>query len=127
VGAGISSSSHEGNGYQMSEGNDAVQVVAVAAGLKQFSGQQAAPGAEHRRLDVFIGKWINEGQTVARPGMPAMRILTSDIYEWAPGGFFVVHVAYGSIGHIDVGGVEIMSYDADAGSYRSRQDADRPS
>lgn len=48
-----------GNGYQMSEGNDAVQVVAVAAGLEQFSGQQAAPGAEHRRLDVFIGKWIN--------------------------------------------------------------------
>jgi hypothetical protein len=48
-----------GNGYQMSEGNDAVQVVAVAAGLEQFSGRQAAPGAEHRRLDVFIGKWIN--------------------------------------------------------------------
>jgi hypothetical protein len=33
------------------------------------------------------------------------------VYEWAPGGFFVVHPAYGRIGDIAVGGVEIIGYD----------------
>ncbi len=27
-----------------------------------------SPGPEHRRLDMFIGKWINEGQTVSTAG-----------------------------------------------------------
>jgi hypothetical protein len=34
----------------------------------------------------------------------------SDVYEWAPGGFFVHHVAYGRIGSLDVAGSEIIGY-----------------
>jgi hypothetical protein len=36
------------------------------------------------------------------------------VYEWAPGGFFVVHSAYGRIGDASVGGVEIIGVAGDA-------------
>jgi hypothetical protein len=56
----------------------------------------------------------------ARSGLgdlPSVPILTSDVYEWAPGGFFVVHSAFGKIGETAVGGVEIIGVDGEA--YRS--------
>ena len=77
------------------------------------------PGAAHKRLDIFIGKWINEGHTIASADAPAVKILTSDIYEWMPGGFFVLHTAYGRIGDSDVGGTEIIGYDAASKTYRA--------
>src|SRR5438874_6055589 len=77
------------------------------------------PGAAHKRLDIFIGKWLNEGHTIASADAPAVKILTSDIYEWMPGGFFVLHTAYGRIGNIDVGGTEIIGYDAESKTYQS--------
>lgn len=76
-------------------------------------------GPEHRRLEVFIGKWINEGETVATPDAPAAKILTSDVYEWIPGRFSVLHTAYGRIGDLDAGGVEIIGYDPEVGKYTS--------
>jgi Protein of unknown function (DUF1579) len=104
----------------MTTPNDTLQVTSVAAGLERTSDRPATPGPEHRKLAVFIGKWINAGHTVARPGVPSAEILTSDIYEWAPGGFFLIHTAYGTIGEHGVGGIEIISYEPDSGSYRSR-------
>jgi hypothetical protein len=82
-------------------------------------GQLTRPGPEHQLLEIFIGKWINEGHTIAGPGTPSVKILTSDVYEWMPGGFFVLHTAYGRIGSIDVGGTEILGYDAVNKKYRS--------
>jgi Protein of unknown function (DUF1579) len=102
----------------MSETEENVRVRSVVAGLERATDQAAAPGPKQRALDVFIGKWITTGHTVASPEIPATEILASDTYEWAPGGFFVVHSAYGRIGDNPVGGVEIMYYDADIGSYR---------
>lgn len=84
------------------------QVVSVAAGLEETGQAPAQRGLEHARLDVLIGRWITEGHTVASAGAPAARILASDVDEWAPGGFFVVHPAYGRIGDAEVGGVEII-------------------
>jgi hypothetical protein len=74
---------------------------------------------EHQRLDVFIGKWINQGYTIASADAPASSILTSDVYEWMPSGFFVLHTAYDRVGNIDVGGTEIISYYAVSKKYRS--------
>ncbi len=84
--------------------------------------QQAAPrpGMQHTRLDIFIGRWINEGYTVQSPGAPSVKILTSDVYEWMPGGFFVLHTAYGRIGNVDVGGTEILGFDQATHKYFSR-------
>lgn len=69
------------------------------------------PGLEHKNLETVIGKWINQGYTVEDLGLPPVKILTSDVYEWMPGGFFVLHTAYGRIGTMDVGGTEILGYD----------------
>jgi hypothetical protein len=90
-----------------------------AARSGTFEHEAPRPGPEHARLEVFIGKWINEGGTVAAPGAPAAKILTSDVYEWIPGRFAVLHTAYGRIGDLDVGGVEILGYDAERGTYTS--------
>jgi len=78
------------------------------------------PRPEHQVLDVIVGKWINEGHTVATGDMPSSRILTSDVYEWSTGGFFVLHTAYGRAGDLPGGGIEIIGYDAASGEYISR-------
>jgi hypothetical protein len=93
------------------------RVVKVAAGVESTAGPVPVRDARHEALDVLIGKWINEGHTVATAQLPSLPILTSDVYEWAPGGFFVVHSAYGKIGENSVGGVEIIGVDGDG--YRS--------
>lgn len=77
------------------------------------------PGPEHQLLDVIVGKWMNTGHTNATEGAPSVKILTSDVYEWAPGGFFVLHYAYGLIGQLSGGGIELISYDAASGQYRT--------
>jgi Protein of unknown function (DUF1579) len=112
--------SHVEEGAGMSESKHNRQVVSVAGGLEETAQGPAQRGPEYARLDVLIGSWITEGHTVASPGAPAARILASDVYEWAAGGFFVVHPAYGRVGDAEVGGVEIVGYSADTGSYRSQ-------
>ena len=93
------------------------RVVKLAAGVESTAGPVPVRDARHEALDVLIGKWINEGHTVATAEVPSLPIVTSDVYEWAPGGFFVVHSAYGKIGENRVGGVEIIGVDGDG--YRS--------
>jgi Protein of unknown function (DUF1579) len=80
---------------------------------------------EHQRVPEFdflnslIGKWMTVGETIPTDGAPGLGIHASDIYEWVPGGFFVVHTAYGSIGDSDVGGIEMIGYDAEVGRFRT--------
>jgi uncharacterized protein DUF1579 len=89
------------------------RVVNVAAGVEVGEGSTLERDARHEALGVFIGKWINEGQTIGTPEAPSVPILTSDVYEWAPGGFFVIHSAFGRIGGTSVGGVEVIGVDGD--------------
>ena len=56
---------------------------------------------------------------MASAGAPAVEILTSDVYEWMPGGFFVLHHAYGRMGNMDVGATEIIGYDEASKKYRT--------
>jgi hypothetical protein len=71
------------------------------------------------RLNVFIGRWITEGETVTNEPESGVQILASDVYEWVPGGHFVVHSAYGRIGAVGVGGIEIIGYDPGAEQFRT--------
>jgi hypothetical protein len=84
--------------------------------VENAAARTPARDSRHQALAVLIGKWIDEGDTTATAEIPSVPILTSDIYEWAPGGFFVVHSAFGKIGETAVGGVEI----------RRRHDPGRP-
>jgi len=71
------------------------------------------------RLDVFIGRWITEGQTAPSPDAPPVQIVASDVYQWVPGNHFIMHPAYGRIGDVGVGGIEIIGFDPDTGQYRT--------
>jgi Protein of unknown function (DUF1579) len=78
---------------------------------------RSAPELE--RLNVFIGRWITTGETVAGSDAPSVPIVASDIYQWVPGGHFVVHPAYGRLGTSSGGGVEIIGYDPNTGQFRT--------
>jgi hypothetical protein len=92
----------------------------VGIGRSEVVDDQQQPGPEHELLNVVVGKWINEGHTVATVDAPSVRILTSDVYEWSTGGFFVLHTAYGRAGNLPGGGIEIIGYDGAGGGYVSR-------
>ena len=93
---------------------ESARVVAVAAGMEKTDRAAPVRGGRHQALAVLIGNWINEGATVASADVPSVPIRTSDVYEWVPGGFFVVHTAFGKIGDTSVGGVSIIGVDGDA-------------
>jgi hypothetical protein len=103
----------------MTEHIDGRQVVADGRGVEEAQQAPPKPGPEHKRLDIFIGNWITEGTTIKAEGARSLAIRASDVYEWIPSGFFVLHTAYGRIGEVDVGGTEIIGYDAARGKYRS--------
>src|SRR5262245_20053196 len=81
--------------------------------------QMADPAAELSRLNVFIGRWLTEGETMPPGGAAPESIVASDIYQWAPGGHFVVHPAYGRVGSMEVGGLEVIGYDPPTGQFHT--------
>ncbi len=101
----------------MSETARSARVVSVAAGIQNADRTAPVRDGRHQALAVLIGNWVNEGHTIGTGEVPPVPILTSDVYEWAPGGFFVVHSAFGKIGETSVGSVEIIGADGEA--YRS--------
>ena len=74
---------------------------------------------EYDNLEILIGKWINVGKTEPMGNEPPLNITTSDIYEWLPGKYWILHTAYGRLGNMDVGGVEMIGYDRETGKYIS--------
>jgi hypothetical protein len=113
---------------------ESARVVSVAAGMEKTDRATPVRDGRHQALSVLIGNWINEGATIAAGDIPLAPILTSDVYEWAPGGFFIVHSAFGKIGQTSVGGVEIIGvggeaygstfYDSFGNVHRSRLEID---
>jgi hypothetical protein len=95
------------------------RVVQLNRGVEHAEGRGPQRGPQHEALQAWIGRWINQGHTIDDDGSPGLTITTSDVYEWAPGGFFVVHSAYGRIGEFGGGAVEIIGYDEASGAYRS--------
>src|SRR5262245_42740563 len=79
------------------------------------AGGQRPP--ELDRLEVFIGRWMTEGETVVEPGAAPVRIAASDVYEWVSGRRFVMHPAYGRIGEFAVGGLEVIGFDPSTGQF----------
>ena len=78
-----------------------------------------SPRTEYRPLDALIGRWMTTGHTFGPDGAPAAPIAASDIYEWAPGGFFILHTAYGTIGEQGAGGIEMIGYDAETRQFHT--------
>jgi hypothetical protein len=67
------------------------RVVQVDRGVERAESPGPERGPQHEALQPWIGRWINQGHTIDDDGSPGLTITTSDVYEWAPGGFFVLH------------------------------------
>ena len=90
------------------------------------SKQPARPGAGHKRLNVFVGKWraqgdsYGDGQQADDPRASAVPWTSEEIYEWLPGGFFLLHRWDAQAGQRVFNGTEIIGYDAAKGRYFTR-------
>ena len=94
-------------------------LVAVAALSAQSAPAAPTPGPEHKRLEVFVGKWTGTGKSLASPYGPAGPISSTDTYAWLPGGFFMAHHWDVKQGATIIKGMEVMGYDAKTKTYTS--------
>jgi len=95
------------------------RVVQLNRGLEKNGGPVIGRGPEHDALAAWVGRWINRGHVINADGSAGLEITTSDVYEWVPGGHFLMHTAYGRMGDFGGGGVEIIGYDAAREEYTS--------
>jgi Protein of unknown function (DUF1579) len=76
------------------------------------------PGPETQRLGALVGRWRSEGRIVGDAPVP---ITGTDIYEWLPGGFFLVHHVDVVIGEERVQAIELIGeYDPATDSFTAR-------
>jgi Protein of unknown function (DUF1579) len=78
---------------------------------------EQASGADHKRLEVLVGRWKTQGRTRETEDAPAVTIDAVDTYEWAPGGFALLHGVDANMGDEKVEGAEIIGYDPERGAY----------
>lgn len=79
------------------------------------------PNPALKRLDVLVGKWQSEGETIASKNEPAVKIKGTDSYEWFSGDYFLIHHADVSMGDEQVKVIEIIgSYDSSSQTYPMR-------
>ncbi len=69
------------------------------------------PDPEHKKLNVFIGKWHTTGEVAATGSQQAFKVDFVDSYKWYPGEFFLVHEAEGTVGEEFSNSIEIIGYD----------------
>jgi hypothetical protein len=100
-------------------GSDNVSPIREGGVTHDTDRGRVQPAPELAPLGVFIGRWITEGETVGSADAPAARIVASDVYQWVPGGRFVMHPAYGRIGLVPVGGLEVIGYDPSTGQFQT--------
>src|SRR5437879_5075347 len=90
----------------------AFSVCALCFSVRLVAQAPSKPGPEQKRLEVFLGKWISQGEAKASPYGLAGKITATETFEWLPGGFFMIHRSEGRQGTIDVKWTEIIGYDA---------------
>jgi uncharacterized protein DUF1579 len=76
------------------------------------------PSSEIQRLGALVGRWRSEGHIVGEVPVP---ITGTDIYEWLPGGFFLVHHVDVVVGTQQVQALEVIGeYDPVTDSFTGR-------
>ena len=75
------------------------------------------PTPEHGRLRAFVGTWRTEGEVRATRSSPLAPFRAVDVYEWLPGGFFLVHRWDAKMPEGDSSGIEILGFDTTSRTY----------
>jgi hypothetical protein len=76
-----------------------------------------APGAEHKRLALFVGTWNLKGRQYAGRVGQAAEITGVERYEWLVGGHFLVHHFESRVGGTQAACIEVTGYDPSTRSY----------
>lgn len=77
------------------------------------------PKEKRALLNKIAGRWITQTNIFARNGQPASKVIGSDVWQWSPGGSFLVHNAYGIRDKSGFGALEITGYNAKTGGFES--------
>lgn len=88
--------------------------------------KSSEPSADHKRLNIFVGKWKVEGKSYAE-GSSNENLQVSFVEmnfmqtcEWLSGGFFLMNRWDGHVGKSIFNGMEVIGYDTESRSYFSR-------
>ncbi len=65
-------------------------VFLFVAAVGAFAQGMPAPGAEHKKLDYFVGTWTSEGEMKPGPMGGGGKFTSVDMAEWMQGGYFLV-------------------------------------
>jgi hypothetical protein len=90
-----------------------------AAALAQM--ELPKPGPEHKKLDMFAGSWILDGDMKPGPMGQGGKMTETEKCEWMDGGFFIVCHADFKSSMGDGTGLTIMGYSADDKAYTYRE------
>ena len=73
-----------------------------------------------RKIDFLIGSWKTEGKIIDENGEATATIKGTDSYEWAAGGFFILHRVDVMMGDEKVEVIEIIGYEEKDKKYSMR-------
>lgn len=75
------------------------------------------PGPDQALLEPFVGIWNTTGVIKGADAMPDLPINGTDVYEWLPGGFFLLHRVDVFLGEARAQSIEIIGFDPGLGQY----------
>jgi Protein of unknown function (DUF1579) len=80
------------------------------------------PGAEHKKMDVFVGSWTLDGDMKPGPMGPGGKMNEKEKCEWMEGSFYVVcHASYTMQNMGSGTGLAVMGYSNDDKTYTYRE------
>jgi len=96
--------------------------VVLMSGLSLAQMQMPKPGPEHKKLGVFAGSWMLDGDVKASPMGPAGKVTETEKCEWMEGGFYLVcNIQFTSKVMGNGSGISIMGYSNDDKAYTYRE------
>jgi Protein of unknown function (DUF1579) len=88
------------------------------SGHTHHANRASAPGPQLQRLSALVGWWRSEGRILGDPAVP---ISGTDVYEWLPGGFFLLHRVDVVIGQQKLQALELIGpYDPATDAFTAR-------
>ncbi|HSK46424.1 MAG TPA: DUF1579 family protein [Coriobacteriia bacterium] len=79
-----------------------------------------AAGPELQPLEAFVGEWKTDGAIRASGARAAATMDAHDVYEWIPGGYFLLHRWDAHLPDGDTQGVEVIGLDRSTGLFFMR-------
>ena len=94
-------------------------LILAASAVAQM--EMPKPGADHKKLDMFVGAWTLDGDMKAGPMGPGGKMTENEKCEWMEGGYFVVCHTQFTSAMGNGSGISVMGYSNDDKAYTYRE------